>query len=262
MAIQADRGRERAGRWLAMKWPMLSLLLMGCLDYATLQSNECYHGTCKDGLVCVAGFCELPINVDLTMAPVDDAGKPLDLTTPDLSPPSDMRVNMDPFLPPSMQPGCAPGHLGYALGPAYGCLSNSTGFLADSCNAATGWVPCLTDPIDRAVCGDLPWAFFASYSHGHQSTPNPDVSMSCTWTGAPQTDQRFIYGCGTSSTVHPTFNDFAKECGGFSRILACKSLSGQPDTTIYCPMGSPGSELDLTAIRTTDPMDGTMCCRG
>ena len=87
---------------------LMGLTLTGCFDYATLQTNECFHGTCKDGLICVGGFCELPLNRDLSGQP-----DPADGSTQ--SGP-DLRTRWDPAAVPVATPACTSG-LGRPLNP-------------------------------------------------------------------------------------------------------------------------------------------------
>lgn len=229
---------------------LMGLTLTGCFDYATLQTNECFHGTCKDGLICVGGFCELPLNRDLSGQP-----DPADGSTQ--SGP-DLRTRWDPAAVPVATPACTSG-LGRPLNPTMVACAGAfpQQRIREQCNTPAGWVLCFSSQVPPADCAAVPWGFFATFVHGHdpaKGAPTPDAA--CTWSMVPAADSRHLYGCGTSASTR-TY-DAPTTCHAFNKTVWCNA----PNSGAWsCPVASdPVEDFEFLNTANTDPKDGVLCC--
>ena len=122
------------------------LLLPGCLDLRALQT--CTNVVCPFGSTCLGGQCAVLVdNSDLAVAVSGDMATALDLA-------GDMRV------PATAQAGCAHGSFGWPTSDpgTFACLQSAAGKpMAEACNVAANYMPCLTLKIPSDECAAMPW---------------------------------------------------------------------------------------------------------
>jgi hypothetical protein len=220
---------------------LMALTLTGCFDYATLQTNECYHGTCSDGLICVGGFCELPLNRDLS-APTDDAGRPLDLYAPgDLVPSSDMSTS------------CA--DVGLVVGKVYACAGQLGGVhpkASQVCSAQIpGSKPCEDGTgTDSTKLAQLDGFFLCNAPAAAFGGP---MGVTCSGSVTPMPNEYGWFGVGRPRTG---INHASSSCSGMYYYIGCRT---SPQWTCTGPAPPPAIQLD--DVMGGLPVDGVLCCK-
>lgn len=128
-------------------------------------------------------------------------------------------------------------------------------------NCGSGWALCADLPIALDRCNSVPWGFFASAARGGQLAPLPPAipRLHCDWGGQNSgADERFLFGCGTTSKTPWT----GSPCAGFTRAVSCGNGQSMYPTTWKCFLGSTADDRDWPD--TTNPLtatDGVLCCK-